>query len=213
MSAKKAARARSYRKSPKVSQDVIDHKGRRCARTFAALATELGVTEEEVRLLVTLDKCPGRGAGHFYDIEKWRQFALDAAADLESLKVAEPGATAENKKLWETRKIRAQAKREELRESVERGDLVNREEVIQFLGEVMSEMSRQLVQVPKARASDLSGLTVPEFTKRIGEIHREILEDVAKAVSSKKKAFWQKCSAMLSDLRPSWSPGGGQSDT
>jgi hypothetical protein len=198
----------------KLKKGILMHRGRACAKTLKVLAEALDRPQEEIETLFKSQKSPGKNAGHLYDIEEWRDWidSPEAKSEFEVLTTGEPGVAPTDKKAWETRRVRAQALREELRAEMERGEVINQEEVVQFLGEVLREMSRRTAQAPKAMAADLSGLSVPEFTKRLGDVHRGILEDVTKSIQTKKKAFWQRCSEMLSDLQQSWSLGDGLSD-
>lgn len=195
---------------PKMRQDVLEREGRSYARTMATLARELNCEESVVRLLAKAPGNPGLSKTKMYDIEEWREFLAVSDEVIAGLVGDATGMDSDTKKSWDTRKVAAQARILELQEEERRGSVVSREEVVQVLGELIQTASRKLMQVPKESAAELAGLSLPEFTRRLGEIHRQALEDIYNALETKKKRFWQGLYAMLSAQQPKSSLGGGQ---
>jgi hypothetical protein len=203
--AKKQSRA-------KLSKDVIVHNDRKCAKTLSVLARELGVDLESLKLLQKAPGCPGRNRGHLYDIEGWREFYGDNEKHLGELAQSGPGIEQDTKAYHEKRKVAAQANILELKLREEEGSIAQREEVVQVVGELLTNLSRELIQKPKESGAELLGLPLPEFNKRLGEMHREAIERVIRGFEGKKKVFWQKFLPELCDLLQKSSPGDGPSD-
>lgn len=101
----------------------------------------------------------------------------------------------------------------EIELDVLQGRMIDLDECKQVLAEVMSKLSQSLRGMKHRLGPSVVGVPVPEATKRIGAVVDEVLAAVAVPEAVKKKAFWRRLSATLSDLLPILLRGSTCSDT
>jgi hypothetical protein len=180
------------------------------AKNMVELASLLGCSRKQISRYLKLegeDAAPAPAADGRYNVTLWKLWAQEHGYLRKKL------STAADRQLLEDRGIQLSNERKEIDNAVRRGELMSVDEVCR----VITEMVGGVVDGARGMKHSLSprvvGLTVPEATKRIGVEVDEQLQKLSLGEWAKKKIFWSKISAHLSDLHKRFNLGGGQSVT
>lgn len=182
---------------------VLDGK---YARNQVELAEALNCDRKTIARLLKLDGNPGRKADGRYDITAWKMWCIDTGHLRRQIGGGE-------KSDLEVQSLLLKNERLEMENAIRRGELCHVDEVNSVLGEMLRAFAAELRQRRHSLAPKVVGVTIGEASKRIGVTDREALGQLALGEWAKKKPFWSRVYAALSDLHRSCSPGDGLSAT
>lgn len=183
---------------------VLDGKH---ARNQVELAEALNCDRKTIARLLKLDGNPGRKADGRYDVTAWKMWCIDTGHLRRQI-----GGGGDKTDL-EVQSLLLKNERLEMENAIRRGELCHVDEVNSVLGEMLRAFSAELRQRRHSLAPKVVGVTIGEASKRIGVTDREALTQLSLGEWAKKKPFWSKVYAALSDLHRSCSLGDGLSAT
>lgn len=178
----------------------------------AGLAKALGVSRKSVSRWLKREGCPGAASNGQYNVTKWKLW-MDQN-DLGRRGRATGGDDdMDPRQAEELKGIRLKNEKAELENQIRRGELVHYDEVNEVLTELLGTFARDLRGQKHTIGQQCSQVTAGEATKRAGVIIEEALTQIALGDWAKKKAFWSKVYAHLSDLHERYNLGLGESVT
>ena len=136
-----------------------------------ALSKELDTTRQTVHSWLKQDGNPGRSANGEYNVVEWRQWVNDHGK-----KGAEQ---TDEKKEWEARKARADAERAELELHKMQGQLVDINEVTEWLINLTTPAVKMLDSMAPSLARKLGKKKLKDRAEIISEFTRSVREQIA----------------------------------
>jgi hypothetical protein len=175
-----------------------------------ALAKALRCSRKQIQRYMKLegdDAPPAPTSDHRYNVTLWKLWAQEHGYLRKTL------STAADRQLLEDKLLQSKIDRQEIDNAVRRGELMSVDEVNRVLTEMVGGVVDGVRGSKHSLAPRVVGLPVPEATKRIGMELDEQLAKLSLGEWAKKKIFWSKVSAHLSDLHKRFNLGAGQSVT
>lgn len=181
------------------------------AKNMVELAKHIGCSRRQLGRYLKIegeDAPPEPASDGRYNVMLWKIWAHEHGHLTKKL------STAADRQLLEDRTIVLRNERLEIDNAVRRGELMSVDEVCRVITEMTGGVVDTARSMKHALAPRVVGLTVPEATKRIGqEVDQNLLGKLSLGEWSKKKIFWSRVSAHLSDLRKRFNLGDGLSAT
>ena len=181
------------------------------AKSQVELAKMLGCSRKQIARYLKIDgddAPPAPAADGRYNVTAWKMWAAEHG------KLRGQTEPIDSRHAMENRQIELRNEKLEIENAVRRGELLHIDDVCRVLIEMVSGMVDTARAMKHSLAPRVVGLTVPEATKRIGqEVDQNVLTKLSLGEWAKKKVFWSKVSAQLSDLHRKFSLGDGLSGT
>ncbi len=181
------------------------------AKSQVELAKHLRCSRKQISRFLKIegeDAAPAPTSDGRYNVTLWKLWAQEHGHLQKKL------SNAADRQLLEDRTIELRNERLEIDNAVRRGELMSVDEVCRVITDMVGGVVDTARGMKHALAPRVVGLTVPEATKRIGqEIDQNVLTKLSLGEWAKKKVFWSKVSAHLSDLRKRFSLGDGLNAT
>lgn len=181
------------------------------ARSQVELAQHLGCSRRQLARYLKIegdDAAPAPTSDGRYNVTLWKIWAQDHGHLRKKL------AGAADRQLLEDRTIQLRNEKLEIENAVRRGELMSVDEVCRVISEMYSAARDSALAMTHGTAPRVSGLPVPEITKRLrSDLNDAFFAKLSLGEWAKKKVFLSKVSAHLSGLREKFSLGDGQSVT
>lgn len=181
------------------------------AKNLVELAKHLGCSRRQLGRYIDIegeDAPPEPTSDGRYNVTLWKIWAAEHGHLKKKL------STAADRQLLEDRTIQLRNEKLEIENAIQRGELMSVDEVCRVITEMTAGVVDTARSMKHVLAPRVVGLTVPEATKRIGqEVDTNLLTKLSLGEWAKKKVFWSKVSAHLSDLRKRFNLGVGLSET
>lgn len=180
------------------------------ASSQAQLATMLGCSRRQVQRFLKIEgeeAAPAPTSDGRYNVTLWKIWASEHGHLRKQL------SQAADRQMLEDRQVALRNEKLEIENAVRRGELMDVDEVCRTITEMVSGTVDTARTMKHALAPRVVGLTVPEATKRIGQEMDHALTKLSLGEWAKKKPFWSKVSAHLSDLHKRFNLGDGLSAT
>lgn len=177
------------------------------ARTLALLAKELGASLISVKVWCRDPEAPPTDKDGRYPVNAWKEFMR-----LKSKRPVQSKAVSSQKHDLQVALLEEQVKQKRFQNEVEEGLYLSQDEVIQAFTDMAAEFTEALKREKHELAQNLSGLDVPEITKRLGDSARRILTNLSLNESFKKKVGFARLYVQQSDLLKRAIRGSGLSE-
>jgi hypothetical protein len=181
------------------------------AKNMVELASLLGCSRKQISRYLKLegeDAAPVPAADGRYNVTLWKLWAQEHGYLRKKL------STAADRQMLEDRTIQLRNERLEIENAVRRGELTGVDDVNRVLTEVFSGAKDSAMASTHGTAPRVAGLPVAEITKRMRlDLNEYFFGKLSLGEWAKKKVFWSKVSAHLSDLHKRFNLGGGLSGT
>lgn len=175
--------------------------------TVKELAEKLGCDRKTVQRYMKQEGNPGSTEDGKFDVQKWQAWV---EANGKQITKRHKG---DSKADEELRKLKLQNERLRIENDVRLGNLISVDEVCKLLTEMTGGFSQEIRGIKHTLAPQVVGVSVGEASKRIGRECEVSLSKLALGDWAKKKPFWARVSAHLSDLHKKFSLGDGASAT
>jgi hypothetical protein len=178
------------------------------AKNQTELAEALGCDRKTIqRWVKSRDAdCPGAMADGRYNVTLWKLWVANKGKKPAKRRL-------DDKVDLDKENTRLRNEKLEIENAVRRGQLMDVDEVCKVITEMVSGFVKRVRGSKHTLAPQVTGVSVPEATKRIGREVEEALNELALGDWAQKKTFWSIVSATLSDLRKRHNLGDGLNDT